>query len=159
MNTTKMTRKARSTKKTFMISHRLLDMLLRYLRSWACAESTFARVSSTFSSIRTVSSPCSCTCTSSAASHPSPPEHVIQWIRYAPYTDHTSSGASSIRICWQCFLQFGLVRKTLLACEILASGTDASDCCCLASDWHPEGATVINAVSAGMHERARLMQL
>ena len=60
--TRNMTRKIISTKKTFMISHRLDDTLRKYFSSCACAESTLDKVSSTFSSIRIASSPCSCTC-------------------------------------------------------------------------------------------------
>lgn len=47
----KIMRKTTSTKKIFNISQRLDDILLRYLTNWLCAPSTFASVSSIFSSI------------------------------------------------------------------------------------------------------------
>ena len=61
-NTTNTTRNRTRTANTFMINQRLEDMLFRYFSSWACAESTFAKESSMFSSMRMASSPCSCTC-------------------------------------------------------------------------------------------------
>lgn len=62
MNTTKTMRKTKSTMNIFMMSQRFEEMLFRYFSSCACALSTLARVSSTFSSILIASSPCSCTC-------------------------------------------------------------------------------------------------
>jgi hypothetical protein len=49
--TTNTSRNTTNTKKILMMSHRLEEMLFRYLRSCPCAPSTFAKVSSMFSSI------------------------------------------------------------------------------------------------------------
>ena len=59
------------TKNTFIASHLFEDILFKYLSSCCWAESTLARVSSTFSSILIASSPCSCTYTRL---------HVMSWI-------------------------------------------------------------------------------
>lgn len=67
----KIVAKIMSTAKIFMTSHRLLEMVFRYLSSCVCADSTLASVSSTFSSMRTAISPCSCTCAAHACTESS----------------------------------------------------------------------------------------
>ena len=57
-----MNKKKSNTPNTFITSQRLDEILFIYFRSCACAESTLASVSSMFSSMRIVSSPCSWTC-------------------------------------------------------------------------------------------------
>ena len=71
MKKMKTNRKKSNTPNTFMTSQRLDEMLFMYFRSCACAESTLASVSSMFSSMRIVSSPCSWTCKTETQGLPS----------------------------------------------------------------------------------------